>query len=85
MGHAERLISTHDVLSMFDHPNIVKPIERVGDEHEPCLVLEDIQGIDLKEYSARFEKGQFPLAIFLNIATQLAEALSVIHHAHVHT
>jgi predicted ATPase len=79
-----RLAFTKEVLSQFDHPNIVKVIDWHDDKtNEPCIVMEDIHGIDLWQYADTFPNKQLPIQDFLQIAIQLADALSVIHHAQI--
>ena len=73
----------YDVLCRFDHPNIIKPLDWIKGDQTPIMVLEDHQSIDLLHYLTRFPAGQLPLDIFLTLAAQLAEALSIIHHAQV--
>ena len=78
-----RLSSSVAILQGFDHPNIVKAVDYIDQSSLPCLVMEDIGGINLRQYADTFENKQLPIDVFLNIAIQLADALSVIHHAQV--
>lgn len=78
-----RLSFTREVLDIFTHVNISGLLDWVDDPKFPILVTEDIQGQDLRSFSKSFDKRQFPLDIFLNLASQLAEALSVVHHEQV--
>jgi len=78
-----RFSFAYDVLNKFDHPNIIKALDYLEQNNAPVLVLEDIQGIDLRQYAKQQTDKRLPLEGFLNIAIQLADALSVIHHAHV--
>jgi len=78
-----RLAFTREVLEMLDHPSIVKVVDWVDDQRNPSLIMEDIQGIDLWAYAETFDNKQIPLEAFLKLAIQLADALSVIHHAQV--
>jgi len=78
-----RLSSSVAILRGFDHPNIVKVVDYTDQSSLPCLVMADIGGIDLRKYADTFEYKQLPIEVFLNIAIQLADALSVIHHAQV--
>jgi predicted ATPase/signal transduction histidine kinase len=77
-----RLLFSGQVLQRFDHPGIVKILGSFDEEH-PELIMEDIDGIDLHQYLSSLQSHQLPLETFLNIATQLADALSVIHHEQV--
>jgi len=78
-----RLSSSAEILRGFDHPNIAKVIDIIDHSGQPWLIMADTHSIDLAQYLDTVENKQLPLDVFLNIAIQLAEALSVIHHAHV--
>jgi len=78
-----RLSSSSAILRGFDHANIVTVVDFIDQSGQPCLVMEDIEGVDLRQYAETFEFKQLPIETFLNIAIQLADALSVIHHAQV--
>ena len=88
-GQLSKFSFGYEVLSKFSHPNIVKPIAWLGayggsqDAPVPTMVLEDRQGIDLFHYLQSFSTGHLPIEIFLDIAIQLSEALSVIHYHQV--
>jgi diguanylate cyclase (GGDEF)-like protein len=74
-----RLAFTQKVLTLLDHPNIVKALDWVDGPQQTYLVMEDIHGVDLWLYVERFENKQVPLTDFLKLAIQLADALSVVH------
>ncbi len=78
-----RLAFMYELLLKFEHANIVRPVDWVDAADGPWLIMEDIGGIDMWAYARQFEHGQLPVGNFLIIARQLADALSVIHHAHV--
>jgi len=78
-----RLSSSYEILKGFDHPNIVKIVDFIEYSGQPCMVMADTNSVDLWNYAERFENKQLPVETVLNIAIQLAEALSVIHHAQV--
>jgi predicted ATPase/signal transduction histidine kinase len=78
-----RLSSSAAILKGFDHANIVSVVDIIDQSGQPCLVMDDIGGVDLRQYAETFEYKQLPIETFLNIAIQLADALSVIHHAQV--
>lgn len=82
-GQLSRFSFSYDVLSKFDHPNIIKPLEWIKGDKKPVMVLEDNNSIDLLKYLKTFTDNRLPAETFLNIAVQLADALSVIHHAQV--
>ncbi|MFT6122426.1 MAG: putative ATPase/signal transduction histidine kinase [Oleiphilaceae bacterium] len=83
ISQGARLSSSFEILRSFDHPNIVKIIDLIEYAGQPCLVMDDSQSIDLWQYAESFEHKKLPLETVLNIAIQLAGALSVIHHAQV--
>jgi len=72
-----------DVSKKFDHPNILKVLDYQTQNNSPFIVFEDHQSIDLRQYTQQQAGKCLPIGDFLIIATQLAEALSVIHHAQV--
>jgi predicted ATPase/signal transduction histidine kinase len=78
-----RLSSSAAILKGFHHVNIVTVVDIIDQSGQPCLVMEDIGGEDLREFVKAFDNKQLPIETFLNIAIQLADALSVIHHAQV--
>jgi len=78
-----RLSSSVEILKTFDHPHIVKIVDVIEYSGRPCLVMTDTHSIDLWQYAETFEHKKLPLEAVLNIAVQLADALSVIHHAQV--
>ncbi|MCG8313129.1 MAG: AAA family ATPase, partial [Pseudomonadales bacterium] len=82
-GQLSRFSFSYDVLRKLDHENIIRPLEWIKHDIHPTMVLEDIHGIELGEYLKRFPNEQLPLAKFSDIAVQLADAVSVIHHAQV--
>ncbi|MCG8316417.1 MAG: AAA family ATPase [Pseudomonadales bacterium] len=82
-GPLARFAFSYEVLSKFDHPNIVKNIAWLQKAPVPTVVLEDQQGVDLFSYLKTFPNGLLPLENFIDLAIQLAEALSVIHYQQV--
>ena len=91
-----RLSSSAEILQGFEHPHIVKVLEVVEHAGLPCLVLEDTGSVDLNQYLDQSSNHQLqapenplrrminiPLESFLDIAIQLADALSMIHHGQV--
>ncbi|MCP5161395.1 MAG: AAA family ATPase [Hahellaceae bacterium] len=97
-GKISRFLFGYEVAAKFDHPNITKNLDwlgvrRNGDLVEitgeglgtckPTIVMEDQGGVDLYAYLKHFENERLPVDIFLTIAVQLAEALSVIHYQQV--
>jgi predicted ATPase/signal transduction histidine kinase len=83
MSNHSRLRSSFEILKDFNHPNIVTIIDLIDFSGQLCLVMEDTQSIDLWKYANTFENKKLPLETVLTIAIQLADALSVIHHAQV--
>lgn len=82
-GKLSRFSFSYDVLCQFDHPNIIKALQWLKGQNPPTIVLEDSNSIDLTRYLRTFSNNRLPVDTFLNIAVQLADALSVIHHAQV--
>ncbi|MCG8613714.1 MAG: AAA family ATPase, partial [Pseudomonadales bacterium] len=78
-----RFAFSYDVLSKFNHANVIKPIRWIDDGHGPTMAMEDINGVDLHQYAASFENKQLPVIPFLTLAIQLADGLGEIHHAQV--
>jgi len=78
-----RFSFSYDVSKKFDHPNISKVLDYQEQNNTPFMVFEDHQSIDLRKYTQQQVGKCLPLDDFLTIAIQLAEALSVIHHAQV--
>ncbi len=59
------------------HPNIVKSIDLVDDVVDGAYcVLELLRGVDLK---TRLDRGRIPVSSAIHIATQIADALGVVH------
>ncbi|MCP5211487.1 MAG: AAA family ATPase [Hahellaceae bacterium] len=96
-GTLSRFLFSFEVANKFNHPNITKNIawhsqNRDGtqtdglsstESSKPTIVLEDRQGVDLFAYLKQIDADYLPIDVFLNIAVQLAEALSVIHYQQV--
>lgn len=84
-----RFLLGYEVGKRFDHPNISRILDEVGlrqrgkDTPMPTIVFEDRQGVDLFTYLKHYANGWVPVPVFLEMAIQLAEALSVIHHQQV--
>ena len=79
----QRFVFSCEVAKKFDHPNILKVLDFQEHNNSPFMVLEDHQLIDLQSYSQQQTDKHLSVSDFLNIAIQVAEALSVIHHAQV--
>ena len=79
----QSFLLSYDLLAKFQHPNIVKALEYAEQDGLPVIVLEDTQSIDLRQYAQQFSEQQLPIEMLLNIAIQLADALSVVHQAEV--
>ncbi|WP_198343172.1 AAA family ATPase [Oleiphilus messinensis] len=78
-----RLAFTREVLGLFRQSNLIGVLDWIDDPQSPWLILEDIQGVDLRQFLALQPNHKLPLDAFLTLAIQLADALSVIHHAQV--
>ena len=83
LAQLQRFSFSYEVVKKFNHPNIIKVIDYIETDNSPIMVIEDTHAIDLRHYIKTFPDNRLPLKVFLNIAIQLADALSVIHHAQV--
>jgi predicted ATPase len=79
----QSFLLSYDLLEKLEHPNIIKVIDYLDRDGLPVMVLEDTESIDLRQYAQQFVMQQLPIEPLLNIAIQLADALSVIHKAEV--
>ena len=79
----QRFLLSYQLLKKFQHPNINKALDYFEVEGLPVMVLEDNNAIDLHQYAQQMSDKPFPINDFLNIAIQLADVLSVIHHEQV--
>ena len=74
----ERFIREGEALSQLNHPNIVKMIAAQEQDGEPIIVMEYVSGGDLRELMDR--EGPLRIARILEIALELADALTRTHH-----
>jgi len=79
----QSFLLSYDLLEKFQHPNIVKALDYLEQDGLPVMILEDLLSIDLRQYVQQFGEKQLPIETLLNIAIQLADALSVVHQAEV--
>jgi len=82
-GQVRRFSFAYEVAKKFDHPNILKVVDYLERDGAPVIVQEDSHAIDLRQYCKQQANERLPLEDILSIAIQLADALSVIHHAQV--
>ncbi len=68
-------------LRQLDHPNIVKMLDSYEKEGQQYIVLEYVPGGSLRELLER--EGPLPMGRALDIALELADALSRAHHLKV--
>ncbi|WP_326551596.1 serine/threonine-protein kinase [Micromonospora sp. NBC_01813] len=73
----EGLLTEARLLSRLDHPNVIGLRDRVVDGDRPALVLDLIDGDDLRRRVRR--DGPLPPAVAVDIAAQLATALAYLH------
>ncbi len=87
-----RFSFSYEVLTKFQHPNIVHPIAWISEKDEiektglsglPLMVMEDNHTTDLFQFLKTQPDAVLPLETFLTIAVQLAEGLSIVHHQQV--
>jgi serine/threonine-protein kinase len=71
------------LLARLHHPNIVRAIDYFFHDGAPHLVLEHIQGRNLRNvaYQSRKVAGSFPLRYGLYVTAQLLRGLHYTHHA----
>lgn len=71
------------VWALLTHPNIVPLFDCVWLEGRLCLVMEYIEGADLRELiqAAQGQQQPIPLGIVVHLCTQLAAALHAAHEA----
>ncbi|MFT6123395.1 MAG: putative ATPase/signal transduction histidine kinase [Oleiphilaceae bacterium] len=79
----QRFLFSCEVTKKFNHPNILKVLDFQERNNTPFMVFEDHQSIDLRKYTQQQVDKCIPIVDFFVIAIQIAEALSVIHHAQV--
>ena len=82
-GQLQQFELAYDLLKKIDHPNIIKALDYQTQSNMPVVVFEDQQSIDLRKYTQQQTDQCLPIIDFLTVAIQLADALSVIHHAHI--
>ncbi|MEK6256276.1 MAG: protein kinase [Chloroflexota bacterium] len=74
----ERFQREGELLRTLDHPNIVKMLDALEVDGEQYLVMEYVEGGDLRD---QLEKnGALPIEETLAIALELADALTRAHH-----
>jgi serine/threonine protein kinase len=71
------------VLAQLDHPNIVHTLESGTCEGAPYVVLEWLDGLDLRRVlkSQRKEGREFPIEVAIHVAREVALALAHAHAA----
>ena len=69
------------VLSMLNHPNIVKVEELLGIQRRPVMVMEWIEGTSARELLGHYPKG-LPVPISLEIISRTCRALAAAQEAH---
>jgi serine/threonine protein kinase/tetratricopeptide (TPR) repeat protein len=76
----ERFQREGQALRDLNHPNIVKLLDAVEDAGKHFLIMEYVAGGDLKQL---LEKGKLPYQRTLNIAIDLADALTRAHRLNI--
>ena len=68
----------------FNHPNIVQLYDFGEEKSQPFIVMEYVDGKNLRQVNARFidQKKTFPIDLAVNVIGQVASGL---HYAHVYT
>jgi CheY-like chemotaxis protein len=71
-----------ETVGLINHPNIVRLLDfHTGVNEPPCLVMELLDGVSLRQELARH--GQFSCARSVFVASQMLEALAAVHRAKV--
>ncbi|MBF0223999.1 MAG: AAA family ATPase [Desulfobacterales bacterium] len=73
----EKLKHEYDMGMRIDAPEIVKYIDLIERQNTIALIMEDIGAKDLK---GQIPANGFGLSNFLQLAIQITEAISIIHH-----
>ena len=73
----ERFRREGEALRQLNHPNIVKMLDALEQDGQPYLILEYVPGGDL---NGLLKAGSMPVERILNIALELADALTRAHH-----
>jgi serine/threonine-protein kinase len=72
------------IVSELDHPNVLKSLDTENHRNEPYLVLEYVEGENLRQHAATLG-GPVPVATAIDWGRQLADALVYLHsHGIVH-
>ncbi|MEO1399737.1 MAG: AAA family ATPase [Cyanobacteria bacterium J06635_1] len=79
LGAIANLKHEYEVLSGLNIPDIIKPIEWKSPTASPVLVLEDFQGLSLREWIQ--QQRELSLSAFLPVALKLARVLDQLHQA----
>jgi serine/threonine protein kinase/tetratricopeptide (TPR) repeat protein len=74
----ERFVREGEALRRLNHPNIVKMIDTIQDENDHYLILEYVEGGDLRQWLQR--EGKMPVRQALKLGIELADALTRAHH-----
>lgn len=77
----ERFAREGEVLRRLDHPSIVKVLATIEEQGRPFIVMEYVGGGSLDDLLAT--EGPLPLLLTLEIALDLADALTRAHRLHV--
>nr|MDT0659190.1 protein kinase [Micromonospora sp. DSM 115978] len=65
------------ILAELDHPGVVRSLDRVEHDGRPALVLELIDGEDLRARLRR--RGPVPPAVAANVVAQVADTVAYLH------
>jgi predicted Ser/Thr protein kinase len=74
---AEAFRAEAEILRELDHPSVVRPRDYVGEGDVQALVLDLIDGEDLRRRLRR--DGPVPPSIAVNVVAQVADALAYLH------
>ncbi len=77
----DRFTREGEALRQLDHPNIVKVLDTLEEDGRHYLILEYVSGGSLRDLMD--EQGRLPLPAVLNVALDLADALTRAHRLNI--
>jgi serine/threonine-protein kinase len=84
-GIFQRYRRESQIARTMDHPGVQRAVDGGENRNEHYLVLEYVDGQNLRQRLRTFDHGRVPIALAEDWGTQLADALSYLHgHGVVH-
>ncbi|MBN2533860.1 MAG: AAA family ATPase [Spirochaetales bacterium] len=75
-----RFKQEYEIIKSIDHEGIIKTYEIITIDNSFAIILEDFNGVPLKEY---INKGNVNIVFFLDVAIKLSETLAVLHSRNI--